>query len=76
MKIEKIYMCENKGLLDLIDFIIKNSMKDNNYVELRKFLESFLNYKNYVKEPVNVVYNWLTNADPQEEEADGSWELQ
>ena len=51
-------------------------MKDNNYVEMIKFLESFLNYKNYVKEPVYVVYNWLTNVDPQEGEADGSWELQ
>ena len=50
-------------------------MKDNNYVEMIKFLESFLNYKNYVKEPVYVVYNWLTNVDPQEGEADGSWEL-
>ena len=75
-KIEKIYKCENKGLLDSIEFIILNTMKNNIYVEMIKFLESFLNYKNYVKEPLYVVYNRLTNFDVQEGEACGSWELQ
>ena len=51
-------------------------MKDNNYVEMIKFLESFLNYRNYVKEPLYFVYNWLTNVDSQEGESGGSWELQ
>ena len=51
-------------------------MKDNNYIEMINFLESFLNYKKYVKEPFYVVYNWLTNVDSQKGESGGSWELQ
>ena len=47
-KIEKIYKCKNKGLLESIEFIILNFMKNNNYAEMIKFLESFLNYKTYV----------------------------
>ncbi len=39
---------------------------------MNKFLECFLNYKNYVKEPLYVVYNRLTNFDVQEGEACGS----
>ena len=76
VKIEEIYKCANKGLLDSIEFIIQNTMKNSNYVEMIKFLESFLNYKKYANKPLYVVYNWLTNAHPQEGEADGSWELQ
>ena len=51
-------------------------MKNTNYIEMIKFLKSFLNYKNYANKPLHDFYNWLTNAHPQEGEADGSWELQ
>ena len=43
-KIEGLNICQNKGLLDSIDF----NTKMTNYIEQKNLMESFLRYKNFV----------------------------
>ena len=51
-------------------------MKDNKYIEMIVFLYSFLKYINFSNKQLYFVYNWLTDVDPQEGNANGIWELQ
>ena len=74
--IEKLYKCVNNGLMDSLNFLITNTLKTNNYIDMIRCLESFLNYQNYANRPLYVVYNWLPALDPQEGEANGSCGLQ
>jgi hypothetical protein len=47
-KIEGLNICQNKGLLDSIDFITKMT----NYIEQKNLMESFLRYENFVDKPL------------------------
>ena len=71
-KIEGLNICQNKGLLDSIDFITKMT----NYIEQKNLMESFLRYENFVDKPLYLRCNWLPGSDPNGGMVVGNWELQ
>ena len=75
-KIESLYKCVNKGLVDSIDFLITNTKNDNKYKEMITCLEGLLCYQNYVDKELYVVYNWVPAHDASEERIYGSWHEQ
>ena len=56
-KIENLNSCDNKGLTDSINFIITETSKQNNYIDMIKCLDILLNYQNYAKNPLYFINN-------------------
>ena len=75
-KIELMDKCVNKGLMDSINFLITNTIKDNEYKKMIESLNVFLNYQNYKDKPLYVVYSWLPEQDTLGGRTSGSWEEQ
>jgi len=71
-KIEGLNICQNKGLLDSIDFITKMT----NYIEQKNLMESFLRYQNFVDKPLYLRCSWLPGSDPNGGMVIGDCELQ
>ncbi len=71
-KIEGLNICENKGLLDSIDFITKMT----NYIEQKNLMESFLRYKNFVDKTLYLRCSRLPGSDPNEGMVIGDLKLQ
>ena len=61
-KIESMFVVENKGLLDSIQFVIDCFSNNRNYIEMRKLLNILLNYEFY-----NIGINLINqNSDASE----------
>jgi hypothetical protein len=71
-KIKGLNICQNKGLLDSIDFITKMT----NYIDQKNLMESFLRYENFVDKPLYLRCSWLPGSDPNGGMVIGDWELQ
>ena len=54
-KIEKLFIIENIGLLNSIQFVIDCFYFNRNFIEMKVLLNNLLNYKNY-----NASLNFMT----------------